>query len=73
VPARNPQVLADAIVVLSQDAELRARLKAAERRSVESQFSLDACGRLCVNIYRDITKVGRVPVQALIDAPAVID
>jgi glycosyltransferase involved in cell wall biosynthesis len=43
VAPRNPEALADAILRLAGDAELRRRYGVAGRRRVEAHFSLDGC------------------------------
>jgi len=52
VPPRAPTAMAEAIAALAGDAALRSRMGEAGRRRVEAEFSLDACVRLYVDLYR---------------------
>jgi glycosyltransferase involved in cell wall biosynthesis len=51
VPARRPDELADAIVILLRNAAWRARLGAAGRRLVERRFSAEQCAALHVRLF----------------------
>ena len=66
VRPRDPQALVAAIVELRDNADLRARLGAAARTRVQSQFSLDACVRRYLNLYEGVAKRDAAPIQALI-------
>jgi len=51
VPPDQPEALARAIAVLTEDADMRARLGAAGRELVEREFSIDRIGREIVGLY----------------------
>jgi glycosyltransferase involved in cell wall biosynthesis len=67
VPVHAPTALATAILELAQDASLRARLGKGGRERVQALFSLDACVRRYVNLYRGIARLDGRPAQAVID------
>jgi glycosyltransferase involved in cell wall biosynthesis len=67
VPAKAPEALGQAIADLAADAGLRARMGAAARARAEQQFSVDACVRRYVSLYRGAARRGGEPVQALIE------
>lgn len=69
VPAKAPQALAQAIVSLADDPELRSSLGAAARCRVINLFSLEACVRRYANLYKSGAQFGRVAAQVLIEAP----
>lgn len=54
VPPRNAAALADALETLLADPQLRARLAAAGRRRVESEFTVDLIVAQHVALYRDL-------------------
>jgi glycosyltransferase involved in cell wall biosynthesis len=54
VPVDDATALADALVPLLQDAELRQRYGAASRALVESDLAADAVGRATVAVYREL-------------------
>ena len=54
VPARDPHALAEAIVLIARDPNLRRRYGAAGRKRVESMFSLDACVAKYEALYRGL-------------------
>ena len=54
VPPADPQSMAEAIVALLGDAELRRRLGQAGRQRVEAQFSREAMASKIEAIYRDV-------------------
>jgi glycosyltransferase involved in cell wall biosynthesis len=68
VAAKAPEALAEALVRLANDKELRSKLGKAARRRVEERFSLESCVRQYQNLYR-ARKLGLVPVQNIIAAP----
>jgi len=72
VPVKDPRALGEAIGRLYEDAPLRARLGAAALMRVETLFSLPACTRRYLNLYRGIRDGGTRPVRKIIDpvAPA---
>lgn len=67
VPVNAPQALAAAIVKLARDAALRAQFGTSGRKRAESQFSLETAIRRYVNLYKDAKKLGRVPVNAILE------
>jgi sugar transferase (PEP-CTERM/EpsH1 system associated) len=56
VPPKDASVMADAIIKLLNDAELRERMGAAGRRRVEEKFSLDRMVREYESIYEECLK-----------------
>jgi glycosyltransferase involved in cell wall biosynthesis len=52
VPEKSPTALAEAIVRVVEDAELRGRLSAAGRRRVHSTLSWDEVARATLDVYR---------------------
>ena len=54
VPARSPQALAAAITRLLGDAELRARVQVAARRTVEERFSWQVVGAAYLRCYQTL-------------------
>ncbi len=56
VPARDPVALAEAILRLASDPELRHRFGAAAHRRVHQNFSLDACVDNYVMVYSKILR-----------------
>ncbi|MBS4048028.1 MAG: glycosyltransferase [Alphaproteobacteria bacterium] len=56
VPARDPAALAEAILRLAGDPELRRRFGAAAHRRVHQNFSLDACVDNYVMVYSKILR-----------------
>jgi glycosyltransferase involved in cell wall biosynthesis len=69
VPIKDPQALGEAIVGLYEDAAMRARFGAAARARVEQLFSLSACVRRYLNLYRGIRGAGVTPIVQIIDPP----
>jgi glycosyltransferase involved in cell wall biosynthesis len=67
VAAKAPEALAEALVKLANDKDLRLRLGRAARRRVEERFSLESCVRRYQNLYRG-RKLGSAPVQNIIEA-----
>ena len=55
VPPGQPEALAQAILRLMRDAELRRQLGAAARGKVVTDFSADKINRETYDIYRDFT------------------
>lgn len=51
VPPRNPEALAEKIATLLDDSDLRARLGKAAREKIEKHHSLDAMGKLLLELY----------------------
>jgi glycosyltransferase involved in cell wall biosynthesis len=70
VPVAAPAPLAGAIFELSNDVALRTRLGEGGRERVERFFSLDACVRRYVNLYRGTARLPREPAQSVIESPA---
>jgi hypothetical protein len=62
-----PEALAEALVKLANDKDLRFSLGQAARRRIEERFSLESCVRRYQNLYRG-RKLGSVPVQNIIEA-----
>jgi glycosyltransferase involved in cell wall biosynthesis len=60
VAPRDPDALADAILRLASDGELRQRYGAAGRRRVEAHFSLDACVAAYEALYHGLLD-GKAP------------
>jgi glycosyltransferase involved in cell wall biosynthesis len=60
VPPRDPARLADAIVRLADDADLRRRLGSAARSRYATQFDPRAAGRRMLEIYREVIGAPRV-------------
>lgn len=60
VPARNPQRLGDAIVILARDADLRTRLGQAGRRRVETYFTTEKSIDAYDELYGGLLE-GRLP------------
>lgn len=56
IPARDPDMLADAILRLTFDPALRQRFGAAAQSLVRERFSLEACVEQYVYLYRRILK-----------------
>jgi len=56
VPSQNPNLLADAIVELAEDAELRRRLSSAARVRVESELSIATTAAQTRQFYWDLSK-----------------
>jgi glycosyltransferase involved in cell wall biosynthesis len=52
VPPRDPAALARALGALAADADLRERMGEAGRRRAEGEFSLAACQRAHLEVYR---------------------
>ena len=67
VPVRDPRAMAAAIAALTGDATLRHRLGAGARQRVQALFTLERCVSRYENLYRGLSRVGREPVQAIID------
>ncbi len=70
VGVQSPDELAAAILKLALDPDLRQSYGAAARARVRNLFSLDACVGRYENLYRGLSRVGRDPVQSIIDAPS---
>jgi glycosyltransferase involved in cell wall biosynthesis len=70
VPVAAPAALAGSIIELSNDVALRTRLGEGGRERVERFFSLDACVRRYVNLYRGTTRLPRESAQSVIESPA---
>lgn len=68
VPVKAPAALAAAILDLASDGGRRSRMGAAARRRVKTLFSLDACIRRYVNLYRGAARFGAVPIQAILES-----
>ena len=56
VPARNPEAMADAILRILNDPELRARLGSAAQLRVESDFTPQAYKRSLAEFYQKTLK-----------------
>lgn len=69
VPPREPAALSEAIVALAADATLRGRLGTQARQRAAAHFSMEACMQRYANLYRGAARIGRVPLQAIIDPP----
>ena len=67
VPIANPEALGAAITALYENAGLRVRMGAAARLRVERLFTLEACVRRYLNLYRGIVASPETPVAQLID------
>ena len=67
VPVRDPRAMAAAVVALAGDAALRQRLGTGARQRVEALFTLERCVSRYENLYRGLSRVGREPLQAIID------
>lgn len=67
VAPKNPAELGDALLRLSQDSALRARLGAAARARVLADFTIEDCVRRYLNLYAGVSLYGRVTIQDLID------
>jgi len=71
VPVSDAAALGEAIAALYEDAGLRARMGAAARLRVERLFSLQACARRYLDLYRGLMDNREMPVAQLIDPPGV--
>lgn len=60
-PARNHRELADALVMLSRDRELRERMANLAAQRAENQFSLDTMLNSYRNVYRDVLRLQNRP------------
>jgi glycosyltransferase involved in cell wall biosynthesis len=69
VSVGDADALGAAIVALYEDAGLRARMGAAARLRVERLFSLKACARRYLDLYRGLMDNRETPVAQLIDPP----
>ena len=69
VPITDPAALGEAITTFYEDAGLRTRMGAAARLRVERLFSLEACVRRYLNLYRGLISHKETPVAQLIDPP----
>lgn len=69
VPVSDAAALGEAIAALYENAGLRARMGAAARLRVERLFSLQACARRYLNLYRGLFGHEEKPVAQLIDPP----
>ncbi|HID30223.1 MAG TPA: glycosyltransferase family 1 protein, partial [Desulfobacterales bacterium] len=58
VPPADPSRLADALIYLSEHADMRLRMGAAARRRFEELFTLDRMGRDTRNLYQEIIRRG---------------
>lgn len=58
VPARDPARLAEALIRLAGDAELRSRMGAAARRRLQEQFTLERCADAHEKLYRALLAGG---------------
>jgi glycosyltransferase involved in cell wall biosynthesis len=67
VPVDAPPALAAAILELAADGGRRSQMGAAARRRVATLFSLEACVRRYVNLYRSAARFGAIPVRAIIE------
>ena len=56
VPPRDPQALADAIVRLLRDGELRHRLGASGKRKVDTECCPAVVAQLTLAVYRSATE-----------------
>ena len=68
VPPASPRELGKAILRLANDESLRARLGAAGRKSVLQRYSLEACVKSYERLYRNCDRIGKTPVQELIES-----
>jgi Glycosyl transferases group 1 len=66
VPPRDPRQLADSILRLATDRELRRRLGEAARRRVEQRFTLDACISRYEKLYRAMSESNPRPVAEIL-------
>lgn len=69
VPVGDAAALGAAITALYEDAGLRARMGVAARLRVERLFSLQACARRYLDLYRGLMDNRETPVAQLIDPP----
>lgn len=69
VPVQDPAALGEAIADLYANAAARKRLGDAARRRVEELFSLEACARRYLNLYRGLAADRTIPLAQLIDPP----
>ena len=67
VPPRAPDALAAAVLDLMHDPDLRHRLGTAARRRATEQFSLETCIRRYETLYRNLLRLEREPVEAVLD------
>jgi glycosyltransferase involved in cell wall biosynthesis len=69
VPVSDAAALGEAIAALYENPALRTRMGAAARLRVERLFSLQACARRYLNLYRGLFGHEEKPVAQLIDPP----
>ncbi|CAN5171382.1 glycosyltransferase [soil metagenome] len=67
VALRAPEQLGAAILQLALDPERRKSYGAAARQRVERVFSFEICVSRYENLYRQLERIGRDPVQAIVD------
>jgi glycosyltransferase involved in cell wall biosynthesis len=70
VPVRRPEALAEAIVQLASQPDVRARLGAAARERAMRLFSLDTCVERYVRLYRGAERIGSISAQDIIEPAA---
>jgi glycosyltransferase involved in cell wall biosynthesis len=73
VNARQPQELADAILKLALDPELREKMGLAGRKRVETEFSLDRCITQYVQLYDGLLSMPNQSVEEMITRPGLRD
>ena len=62
VPARDPQKLGEAIIMLTHDTELRTRLGSAARQRVETHFTIEKCIDAYDELYTGLL-AGKAPIE----------
>jgi glycosyltransferase involved in cell wall biosynthesis len=70
VPMGTPAALAEAILDLADNRALRIRIGEGGRERVKTLFSLDACVRRYLNLYRGAARLHREPAQSVVDSLA---
>jgi glycosyltransferase involved in cell wall biosynthesis len=69
VPPKNAQKLAEAIVRLARDAQLRQRLGQAGYRRVQERFTLETCVSQYEKLYMGLCESARRPVSEILVGP----
>lgn len=67
VPPRDPEKLAEALLTLLGDPNLRARMGAAGRKRIEEEYSMDACIEAYRRLYLSTRRVSKTNLQAIVD------